>query len=159
MLDGRLRQTAIIKEKGPDLMRRLVTEVGAIVEEYRRKAGVGNDDVAFQALPREAFCVTRAASPKVSLECHPDYEAHVVYCNMTRTDAHESETRESMFSLDLTVGDSDTITWRYQARAFRTLDDVVEFLLKPVLFPPVVSEFLTAVDLADRQRLAARADS
>jgi hypothetical protein len=135
--ERRLHQTAVIKEKGPDLMRRLVAEVGAVLDEYRHEARVGSSEIEFEALPREGFCVTKAKLPRVSLECRPDYEAHVVYCNMTRADLHEGDTRESVFSLDMTVDDSDTITLRHETRAFQTLDDVVEFLLKPVLFPPL----------------------
>jgi hypothetical protein len=134
----RLHQTAVIKEKGPDLMRRLVTEVGAVLDEYRHRARVGSNEIEFEVLPREGFCVTKTEFPRVGLECRPDYEAHVVYCNMTRADNHEGDTRESVFSLEMTADDSDTIALRHEARTFQTLDEVVEFLLKPVLFPPSI---------------------
>jgi len=130
----RLHQTAVIREKGPDLMRRLVTEVGAALDEYRLRARVDSNDIDFEVLPREGFCVTKAMLPRVGLECRPDYDAHVVYCNMTRADNQEGDTRESVFGLDMTVDDSDTIALRHDARTFQTLDEVVEFLLKPVLF-------------------------
>jgi hypothetical protein len=131
----RLHQTAVVKEQGPDLMRRLVAEVGAVLSEYRHEARLS--EIEFEALPREGFCVTKAKLPRVSLECRPDYDAHVVYCNMTRADDHEGDTRESVFNLDITVDNSDTIALRHETKAFQTLDEVVEFLLKPVLFPPL----------------------
>jgi len=135
--EQKLHRAAVIKEKGPDVMRRLVAEVGAVVDEYRNKARVGNDEVEFEALPREGFCVRKAKLPTVGLECRPVYEEHVVYCNMTRTDSHENDARELVFNLDITVDDSDKIALRHETRAFPTLDEVVEFLLKPVLFPPL----------------------
>ena len=132
----RHHHTAVIKDQGPELMKRLVAEVGASVEEYNQKAG---DVIDFQALPRGGFYVTKATFPSVSLECHPDYEAHVLYCNMTRTDTQESDPQELAFNLDLIVDDAGTIGLRYQDCAFQTLDKVVEHLVKPVLFP-LVSE-------------------
>jgi hypothetical protein len=135
--EHRLHQTAVITEKGPELMRRLVTEVGAAVDEYRHTARVSSNEIEFEPLPGEGFCVTKVKLPSVSLECRPDYEMHVVYCNMTRTDNHESHTQEFVFSLDITVDDSGQIMLRHEMSAFPTLDAVVEFLLKPVLFPPV----------------------
>jgi hypothetical protein len=131
----RLHHTAVIKEKGPDLMRRLVAEVLASVDEYNRTAGRGSDEIDFQALPREGFCVTRARQPSVRLECHTDYETHLVYCNRTQTDSHESDPQEIVFNLDITVDDSNDLKLRHNTRAFQTVDDVVEFLLTPVLFP------------------------
>lgn len=136
-VERRLHQTAVIREQGPDQMRRLVAEVGAVVDEYRQTARAGNSEIEFEPLPGEGFCVTTFKLPRVSLVCRPDYEAHVVYCNMTRTDAHESNTQEFVFNLDITVDDSDTMALRHETRAFQTLDEVVEFLLKPVLFPPI----------------------
>jgi len=135
--ERRLRHTAVIKEKGPDLMRRLVAEVGALVHEYRQKTGLGSNEIEFEALPGEGFCVTKAKFPRVSLECRPGYETHIVYCNMTRTDNHENAPREWVFSMDITVDDSNKIVLRHEKRAFETSDEVVEFLLKPVLFPPL----------------------
>ena len=133
--ERRLHQAAVIKEKGPDLMRRLVAEAGTVVDEYRRETG--GDDIEFEELPREGFCITRARLPRVGLECRPDYELHVVYCNMTRGDTLDSETRELVFNLDLTVDDADRIVLRHETRTFQAPDEIVEFLLKPVLFPPL----------------------
>jgi len=135
--ERRLHQTAVIKEKGPDLLRRLVAEIGAVLEEYTREAPVDSNEIDFEMLPREGFCVTKATLPRVGLECRPDYEAHVVYCNMTRADNHDGDTRESVFNLDMTVDHSDRIALRHEARTFQTLEEVVEFLLKPVLFPQI----------------------
>jgi len=135
--ERRLHQTAVIKEKGPDLMRRLVAEVGAVVAEYRRRTGAGSDEIEFEELPREGFCLTRARLPRVGLECRPDYELHVVYCNMTRADTHQSETRELVFNLDMTVDDSNRIAVRHETKTFQAPDEIAEFLLKPVLFPPL----------------------
>jgi hypothetical protein len=132
-----LHRTAVIKEKGPDVMRRLVAEVGAVVDEYRNKTRVGNDEIEFETLPHEGFFVRKAKLPTVGLECRPVYEAHVIYCNMTRADSHEHDARELVFNLDIMVGDSDKITLRHETKVFPTLDEVVEFLLKPVLFPPL----------------------
>jgi len=133
--ERRLHQTAVIKEKGPDLMRRLVAEVGTVVDEYRQRARLGSNQIEFEVLPREGFCVTRATFPRVRLECRPGYETQVVYCNMTRTDNHESAAQELVFSLGITVDESDKIVLRHETGAFQTVDEVLEFLLKPVLFP------------------------
>lgn len=138
--ERRLHQTAVIKEKGPDLMRRLVAEVGAAVEEYKHTARAGSNEIEFDQLPGEGLCVTKVKLPSVGLECRPDYETHVVYCNMTRTDTHEGHTQEFVFNLDITVDDSDKIGFRHETSALQTLDEVVEFLLKPVLFPPLAQD-------------------
>ena len=135
--EHRLHQAALIKEKGPDLLRRLVAEVGAVLAEYTREGHVDCKEIEFEVLPREGFCITKATLPRVGLECRPDYESHVVYCNMTRADNHDGDTRESVFNLEMTVDESDRIALRHEARTFHTLDEVVEFLLKPVLFPQV----------------------
>ncbi len=131
----RLHQATVLKVKGPDLMRRLVAEVMASVDEYKQSARAGGDEIEFQALPREGFGVTRAGFPNVRLECHPDYETHLLYCNTTRTDDHDSDPQEFVFSLDVSVDDSDELALRNESRAFATLDEVVEHLLTPVLFP------------------------
>lgn len=134
-LEDRQHRTSVIKGNGPDLMRRLVAEVAAIIDEYGRKAGSGSHEIEFEALPHEGFCVAKTTTPKVGLECRPDYEGHVLYCNMTRTDDPASDTVELVFSLDFVVDDSDNVELRHETRIFQRVDDAVEFLLKPVLFP------------------------
>ena len=129
--------TSVIKEKGPDFMHRLVREVRDVIEEYRCKAHGSNDEVHFEELPHEGFCVTKIPLPRVSLECHPDYEAHLLCCNMTRTDGRESEPTERMFSLGLTLNESGNVQLRQESRIFRTVDEAAECILKPVLFPLV----------------------
>jgi hypothetical protein len=136
----RLEQAAVIKEKGPDLMRRLVAEVGAVVTEYRQNAPLGSNEIELEILPHEGFCITRSALPKVALECRPGYETHAVYCNMSRIDDRESDPQEIVFSLGMTVDDSDRIALRHESMAFPSVAEVVEFLLKPVLFPMVDSD-------------------
>ena len=116
-------------------MRRLLAEVGAAVDEYRQKALLGSTEIEFEPLPQEGFCLTRAGLPRVSLECRPGYDMHVVHCNMTRSDAQESAPQEFVFSLGMTVDDSNRIVLSNETRTFQTLDEVLEFLLKPVLFP------------------------
>lgn len=133
----RHHQASVIKEKGPDLMRGLVAEVRAVIDEYRRKAHGRNDEVEFEALPHEGFCVAKSKLPRVSLECRPDYEAHVLYCNVTRTDEPDRDTVESVFGLNFTVDESDHVELRQRSEVFQGVDEAVEFLLKPVLFPLV----------------------
>lgn len=133
--ERRLHHSAVIKEKGPDLMRRLVTEVAAVIDEYKHSARADGDEIEFEELPGDGFHVTRARLPRVGLECRPGYETQALHCNMTRTDDHESAPQEFLFNLDIKVDDSDRIALNHEARAFQTLDEVVEFLLKPVLFP------------------------
>jgi hypothetical protein len=133
----RHHHTALIKEKGPELMRDLVNEVRAAVDEFRSKTAGSGDHVEFEELPREGFCVTRSDLPKVALECRPDYEAHVLYCNTTRVEDHDSETSESLFNLNFTVDESDRVRLRHATGPFLAVGEAVEFLLKPVLFPLV----------------------
>src|SRR5262245_40643118 len=83
----RLQEAAVVKERGPDLMKRLVAEVEGVVDEYVRLTQ--SESIEFEALPGSGFCVTRVSAPRAGLECRPDYEMHVVYCNMTRTDGPE----------------------------------------------------------------------
>jgi hypothetical protein len=128
---------SVIKEKGPDFMHRLVMEVRDVIEEYRCKAPGSNDEVDFEELPHEGFCITKIRLPRVSLECRPDYEAHLLCCNMTRTDGRESEPTERMFNLSLTLDESDNVQLRQGSRIFRTVDEAAECILKPVLFPLV----------------------
>jgi len=135
--ERRQHQTSVVKGKGPDLMRGLVAQVSAIIDEYRRKADAGGNEIEFDALPNEGFCVTKTTLPKSGLECHPDYEAHVLYCNMTRTGDRESDSVELVFSLDFTLDESDNVRLCHKTRMFESVDEAVEFLLKPVLFPVV----------------------
>ena len=133
--ERRLHQATVIKQKGPELMRRLVAEVGAAVDEYRQGARFGSTEIELEVLPDEGFCVTRTKLPRVSLECRPGYETHAVHCNMTRSDDQEIAPQEFVFSLGMTVDDSDDIVMCNETRPFESLDEVLEFLLKPVLFP------------------------
>ena len=133
--ERRLHHAAVIKEKGPDLMRRLVTEVAAVIDEYKHSARAGSDEIEFEALPSDGFYVAKAGFPRVGLECRPGYETQAVHCNMTRTDDHESAPQEFLFNLGIKVDDSGKIALDHETRTFQTLDEVVEFLLKPVLFP------------------------
>ena len=133
----RLHQASVIKEKAPDLMRRLVAEVGTVVAEYRQRAPLGSNEIEFEVLPHEGFCITKSTFPKVGLECRPGYETHLVHCNLARTGDHESDPQEIMFNLDMTVDDSDRVALRHETVTFSSVDEVVEFLLKPVLFPPL----------------------
>jgi hypothetical protein len=133
-------QAAVIKEKGPDLMRRLVAEVGAVVAEYRQKAPPGSNEIELETLPHEGFCITRSTLPKVALECRPGYETHAVYCNMTRIGDSESDAQEFVFSLGMTVDESDRIALCHETVAFPSVGEVVKFLLKPVLFPTLDSD-------------------
>lgn len=134
-VEQRHHRTALIKEKGPELMRGIFTEIQAVIDEYRRKAGMGR--VEFQLLPREGFSVSRITPPRVGLECRPDYEMHALYCNLTRTVDLESEIVEWPFSLEFLANESDRVELRSGSRSFHEVDEVVEFLLKPVLFPSV----------------------
>ena len=128
-------RAAVVGHHAPDLMLRLVSAIGAVVEEYKEKARVGSDEIEFEPLPRESFRVTKVTFPSVNLECHPDYEGHVVYCNLARTESHESGARELEFALEITADDLDTLAFRDDKRSFATVDEAAEFLLKPVLFP------------------------
>ncbi len=104
---------------------------------YRCKTPGSNDEVDFEELPHEGFCITKIRLPRVSLECRPDYEAHLLCCNMMRTDGRESEPTERMFNLSLTLDESDNVQLRQATRIFRTVDEAAECILKPVLFPLV----------------------
>ena len=124
-----------IKQRAPELMFRLVSAVGAAVEEYRRKASVGRDEIDFEPLPRGSFRVTKLTLPSVDLECHPDYDGHVVYCNRAQTDSHERGARELEFVLHIVADDLDNLMLCHQNRSFTNVEEAAEFLLKPVLFP------------------------
>jgi hypothetical protein len=133
--ERRLHHAAVIAEHAPDLMRRLVKEIEAAVQEYKRRAPLGGPEIEFEALPGEGFLVARTKLPKVSLECRPGYETHLLYCNMARTDDHDSAPQEQIFSLRMAVDDKDSIALSHDMTTFKSLNDVLEFLLKPVLFP------------------------
>jgi hypothetical protein len=133
--ERRLEEAALIRDKAPDLMRRLVAEVRDILAEYGQKAPREGSALEFEELPQEGFCLRKSTFPRVTLECRPGYETHVVYCNRTRMDDHESEASELAFGLDMVVDDSNRIVLRHDSATFTTVADAVEFLLKPVLFP------------------------
>jgi hypothetical protein len=134
-LEERHHETSVIKEKGPILMRELLAEARAAIDEYRSKARLNNKEIQFEGLPHEGFCVAKTMLPKTDLECRPDYEAHLLYCSMTRIDDHESDPVESLFSLTFAVGDSNNVRLARGTRTFLTVEEAVEHLLKPVLFP------------------------
>lgn len=138
--ERRLEHGAVIREKAPDLMRRLVAEVAAAVSEYGERARVANDEIEFEELPHEGFSVRKTTFPKVALVCRPGYETHMVYCNRTRVDDHESDVQEIVFNLDIAVDDSNHVVLRHETAALPGVGDAVEFLLKPVLFPAVDSD-------------------
>ena len=134
--ERRLRQTAVIEKEAPALMQRLVDEIAAVVDEYKAKTPLEHDAIDYEALPQEGFCVTRDGPVRVALECRPSYGAHSVYCNMTCT-VDETEPRELAFNLRFTVSDSGRVELSHESRVFHSLDEAVEFLMKPVLFPSV----------------------
>ena len=133
--ENRHLATSVIKTQGPALMRRLVAEVGAVVDEYRRKAQIGGHDLEFATLPHEGFCLSKTRMPRVGLECRPDYDAHILSCNLTRTDDQESDPTEWMFNLDLALDAAGNITLHSGTRAFEGVDDAVQYMVRPVLFP------------------------
>ena len=127
-------RATVIRQRAPELMFRLVSAIGAAVEEYKRKASVGRDEIDFEPLPRGSFRVTKLTLPSVDLECHPDYDGHVVYCNRAQTDSHERGARELEFVLHIVADDLDNLTLRHEHRSFTNVDEAAEVLLKPVLF-------------------------
>jgi hypothetical protein len=131
----RQRQAATIAARAPDLMRELVAEVGAALDEYRQKAPGRAEDIQFEPLPHEGFSITRAGFPKVYLECRPDYAGQVLLCNLSRTDRDESAIRELAFTLHFMVTDSDVVALHREPRTFQSASDAAEFFLDPVLFP------------------------
>jgi hypothetical protein len=138
--ERRHEHAAVIKEKAPDLMRRLVAEVAAAVAEYRERARVGSDEIEFEELPHEGFSLRKTTFPRVALVCRPGYETHMVYCNRTRVDGHESDVQEFVFNLDIAVDDSNHVALRHETVQFSSVGPAVEFLLKPVLFPTFDSD-------------------
>jgi hypothetical protein len=141
--ERRRRQAATITDKAPELMRRLVAEVGAALNEYRQKARVRADDIEFEPLPHEGFSITKASHPSMYLECRPSYDGQVLHCNLSRTDRDEGDIREWAFNLHFMASDSDVVLLRHEGRIFENASDTAEFLLKPVLFPPPESSPLT----------------
>jgi hypothetical protein len=138
--ERRIHHAAIIKEKAPDLMRRLIAEVEASVDEYRRLAESERDPIEYEALPHEGFCITRVTPPRVELQCRPDYELGAVYCNLTRTDDPQTDPQELVFSLGFAVSDTDQVALCYETRTFQTVAEVAELLLGQVLFPTLSLE-------------------
>jgi hypothetical protein len=118
-------------------MRQLVAEIDAALEEYRQKAPTVADALHLERLPQEGFSITRSNSPRITLECRPDYAGQVVYCNLGRTDkdAGEVAVREVAFNLHFELNDADAVVLRREPRVFRNASDAAEFLLEPVLFP------------------------
>jgi hypothetical protein len=135
--ERRGHQAAVIKQQGPAVMRAVVTEVRAVVDEYQRAAETAASGVEFEELPHEGFCVTRTTAPRVELQCRPSYETQAVYCNMTRSNNPPGEPVERVFSLDFAVDESERVVVREGGRVFAGAADIVEFLVKPVLFPPL----------------------
>ena len=133
--ERRRREASTIRAKGPELMRRLVAEAGAVVDEYRRKIGGGSTAGEYETLPHEGFSLARTQWPKVVLECRPDYAAHALACSMTRTDDHDSDPTEWLFALTLTLDESDDVRLLHGPRLFKNAEEAAECLLKPVLFP------------------------
>jgi hypothetical protein len=130
--ERRAHHAAVVKEKAPDVMRRLIAEVEASLDEYR---GLTRDGIQYEALPHEGFCVTRLMPPRVELQCRPDYESGAVYCNLSRTDDPETEPQELVFNLGFTVDDTDQVALCYEGRTFQTVAEAAELLLGQVLFP------------------------
>jgi hypothetical protein len=114
----------------------VVTEVRAAIDEYKHAVQAAASDIEFEELPHEGFCVTRTTPPRVELQCRPSYETQVVYCNLTRSNDPPGEPVERVFNLDFAVDESERVVVREGARVLHTAGDVVEFLVKPVLFPP-----------------------
>ena len=133
--ERRAHHAAIVKEKAPDVARRLVAEVQASVDEYRRLTDSESNRIQYEPLPHEGFCVTRMAPPRVELQCRPDYESGVVYCNLTRTNDPETEPQELVFNLGFAVNDTDQVALCYETLTFQTAAEAAELLLGQVLFP------------------------
>ena len=134
-VERRAHQAAIVKQKAPDLMRQLVAEVEAALDEYRGLTQGESDRIQYEALPHEGFCITRITPPRVELECRPDYELQVVYCNLTRTDDPQIDPQELVFNLAFSVSDADQVALGHETRTFQTAAEAAEFLLGQVLFP------------------------
>lgn len=134
--EGRQRHWhSLIEAQGPEVMRSLVTEVAAAVEDYRRALPSPEDTVEFDFLPQEGFIARRVDTPRVTLQCRPDYAGQTVYCSLTRPGRRPNEVVEVPFSLHFTVDASDRVGLRQGAHSFTDVAKVAEFLLSPVLFP------------------------
>jgi len=132
---GRLHHwQALIDARGPDLMRQLVDEIGAAIEDFRELTGQAHE-IRMQTLPRGGFLVSRTAGHSVTLQCRPDYAGHTVCCNLARTVDGQSTLVELPFNLHFTVDDHDRVGLRHGAQRFADVPRVAEFLLTPVLFP------------------------
>ena len=94
----------------------------------------GHPAVEFERLPHEGFYVAKVAPPKVMLECRPDYDIGLVHCNLTHIDDAGGEPIERLFSLTFTIEDGAVILIEGN-RVFRRAEDMVERILKPVMFP------------------------
>jgi len=116
-------------------MRALVAGVAAAAEEYRQKTAADPAAFEFEPLPHEGFYVAKIAPPKVMLECRPDYGTHVVYCNLTHIDDAGGEPIERLFSLNFTVDEGGAVILTEGNRVFHRVDELVERILKPVMFP------------------------
>jgi hypothetical protein len=112
-----------------------VREIGKAIEEYRQKAHVSDRDLQFEVLPHEGFCITKTALPRVVLECRPDYDAHTACCNLTHVFDQESEPVERLFNLTFSIDAGGNVALMHGNRILRQVDEAVEALLKPVLFP------------------------
>jgi hypothetical protein len=134
--ERRAHHASVIKQEGPGVMRAIVAEVRAVIDEYQRAAQAAATDVELDELPHEGFCVTRTTPPRVELQCRPSYDTQAVYCNMTRSNNPPGEPVERVFSLEFAVDESDRVVLREGTRIFHAAADVVELLVKPVLFPP-----------------------
>ena len=134
-LEHRRDESAVINEKAPRLMQDIVRAIGSAIEEYRRKASVDETELQFEVLPHEGFCVNKITLPRVVLECRPDYDSQVLCCNMTRVDDHASEPVERVFNLAFSVDTSNNIALTKGTRTLQRVDEAVETLLIPVLFP------------------------
>lgn len=134
--EGRRRHWhTLIEAQGPEVMRSLVTEVAAAVEDYRRAVPGPEGTVEFESLPREGFLALRVDTPRVTLQCRPDYAGQTVHCSLTRPGSRPSEVVEVPFNLHFTVAGSDRVCLRHGAHSFTDVARVAEFLLSPVLFP------------------------
>jgi hypothetical protein len=137
--ERRRREAATIATRAPELMRQLIAELGAALDEYRQKATTGRgDEIEFELLPHEGFSITKPSFPKMYLECRPDYAGQILWCNLSRTDNDESDdirVRELAFTLHFTVSDSDVVALRREPRIFKSASEAAEFFLEPVLFP------------------------
>ena len=135
--DRRRQQKTLIEERGPHLARELLAEIAAAVDQFHAESGLDHAAMVFEPLPHEGFRLERTVPPRVALECRPSYTAGCIYCNTTREDDIEPEAREMAFVLRFNVTGSNLVALRHANRRFGTVSELVEYLLAPVLFPPV----------------------